>query len=323
MCDSFYSFRKRFRVSKEIFRYILNELQLDPGLRSTRISPTYRLCATLELLASGSYQWTMSNDFVCPLGQSTISETVHGVLKIMQEKLCPMWIKFDPNQSSTCKEYFMRKHNIPGVIGLIDGTHIMLLKPREDEHIFFNRKSTHSLNAMVICDEEKRILSICAQYGGSSHDSFVWRQSPEKFLLESGRRNNNKNGWLLGDSGYPLEPWLMTPFRNPPAGSAEANFNFVHAQARSNVEQCIGILKGRWRVLMEERRSRYSPERVGTIVNVCAALHNICIHFRVPFTGIIAPPDDSQLHHDYDNSVSCVFRKQAEKIRHNLKNNLV
>lgn len=176
---------------------------------------------------------------------------------------------------------------------------------------------------MVICDEEKIILSICAQYGGSTHDSFVWRQSAEKLVLESGRSSDHKNGWLLGDSGYPLEPWLMTPYRNPPPGSAASNFNFVHAQARSNVEQSIGMLKGRWRILMEERKSRYSPEKVATIINVCAALHNICIHFGVPFNEHFAPPDDSRLHLDYDNSVSSVLRKQAEKIRNNIKTNLI
>lgn len=74
---------------------------------------------------------------------------------------------------------------------------------------------------------------------------------------------------------------------------------------------------------MEERKSRYSPEKVATIINVCAALQNICIHYRVPFNENYAPPDDPLLHLDYDNSVSSVLSKQAEKIRNNIKNALI
>lgn len=40
-------------------------------------------------------------------------------------------------------------------------------------------------------------------------------------------------------------------------------------------------LTGRFRILMEERKSRYFPLKVALFSNACAALHNICIHFKV------------------------------------------
>ena len=37
---------------------------------------------------------------------------------------------------------------IPRVVGLIDGTHIRIQAP-SDEHLFVNRKQTHSINVQV------------------------------------------------------------------------------------------------------------------------------------------------------------------------------
>lgn len=36
-------------------------------------------------------------------------------------------------------------------MGCIDGTHIFLRKPSENEEMFFNRKGRHSLNVMIVC----------------------------------------------------------------------------------------------------------------------------------------------------------------------------
>lgn len=85
------------------------------------------------------------------------------------------------------------------------------------------------------------------------------------------------NTWLIGDSGYPLQPWLLTPFHNPAPNTRESRFNNAHIQARNCIERCNGVLKSRFRCLLKERVLRYSPVKVGKIVNSCAILHNICI----------------------------------------------
>ena len=46
-----------------------------------------------------------------------------------------------------------------------------------------------------------------AAFPGRVHDSFIWNQSQIKLRLNEGQTN----GWLLGNSGYSLEPHLMTP----------------------------------------------------------------------------------------------------------------
>lgn len=70
---------------------------------------------------------------------------------------------------------------------------------------------------------------------------------------------------FLGDSAYPLLPYLMTPKLHAPEGTPSARYTQHHIQARSSVERCIGILKGRWRCFRKERALHYAPEVAGKI----------------------------------------------------------
>jgi hypothetical protein len=54
------------------------------------------------------------------------------------------------------------------------------------------------------------------------------------------------NGWLLGDSGYPLKKWLMTPLINSANLQEQRNNNF-HCETRNAVERSFGVLKSRFR----------------------------------------------------------------------------
>lgn len=141
------------------------------------------------------------------------------------------------------KQAFMEKFQFPGVVGALDGIHIAVLKPKE-EHNFINRKGFHSINAQIICDINLKFLSINANYPGSRYDSFVWRNSGlRQHFVNQHAKNALRGTWLIGDSGSPLEPFVMTPFLNPAPGSTEARYNYALFRARNCIERCIGVLK--------------------------------------------------------------------------------
>ncbi|KAF1371909.1 hypothetical protein PFLUV_G00274340 [Perca fluviatilis] len=87
------------------------------------------------------------------------------------------------------------------------------------------------------------------------------------------RRYVPANCHLLGDSGYPCKPWLLTPYLQPRQGP-QLNYNRAHKTTRAVVERGIGQLKRRFHVLHGEVRLR--PEKVSKVIIACAILHNIC-----------------------------------------------
>ncbi|KAJ8915467.1 hypothetical protein NQ315_003230 [Exocentrus adspersus] len=152
-----------------------------------------------------------------------------------------------------------------------------------------------------ICDYDLEILNINARYGGSHHDSFIFRQSAVSIELE--RRYDavwlynqyyifylrivpyyslsDTNSWLLGDSGYPQKPYLMTPIINVDPGTPEYRYTRQHILARNAIE--------------------YKPYIAGDIANACAILHNICIKGRLDAPGNIPDEPLEQIGNVVDN----------------------
>ncbi len=86
----------------------------------------------------------------------------------------------------------------------------------------------------------------------------------------------------IGDRGYPLKPWLMTPVANPRTPQ-EQHYNRAHARSRTVVERAIGLLKGRWLCLSSVGGTlQYKPDKVCHIILACCVLHNLAIGQGVP-----------------------------------------
>ncbi|VDI18679.1 Hypothetical predicted protein [Mytilus galloprovincialis] len=155
-------------------------------------------------------------------------------------------------------------------IGAIDGTHVRIQAPSEDEASFVNRKGVHSVNVQAVCDAKGKFTNINANWPGSSHDSHIFRTSQVCIYMEE--NGGWANGVLLGDSGYPCRPFLMTPYLNPVLDH-QKKYNKCHCSTRSVIERTFGRLKRRFHILHSEIRMK--PGKACKILIACAILHNI------------------------------------------------
>lgn len=170
--------------------------------------------------------------------------------------------------------------NFPTVIGAIDCTHIKISGQGRNGEIYRNRKQYFSINTQVVGSYDLRIQNIVARWGGSNHDSHIFSNSLLKTRME---RGEFYPGILLGDGGYKLETYLLTPFRNP-VRVQEQVYNRVHIRARNTVERLFGVWKRRFPCLVFGLRTKVETSLI--IIVACAVLHNICILNRD------AVPDD-------------------------------
>ncbi|KAG6456669.1 hypothetical protein O3G_MSEX009869 [Manduca sexta] len=148
-----------------------------------------------------------------------------------------------PTARQAISQRFFTKYHVPGIIGCIDCSHFKIFAPpKAEEHWYYCRKHYHSLYVQMVCDDEYRIINVNAKFGGANHDSFIWENSDVNNYMQT-LHQNGETVWLLGDSGYPQQPWLMTPILDAAPNSLESNYNTKHMQARVVIENTFGRLK--------------------------------------------------------------------------------
>lgn len=134
-------------------------------------------------------------------------------------------------------------------------------------------------------------------------------------MFRTGRIPNG--ALLLGDSGYPLQPWLMTPFPNECCPSEEI-FNQKHRSTRNVIERCFGVLKARFQIIGDSSGYlHYAPDKICKIIICAAVLHNICKIFNLEEPEICNysedndSDNDSELHdNSADNLSAIIIRRE-------------
>lgn len=102
--------------------------------------------------AEGGYQTGVGKGHEIRLAQSSFSEVLSNVLTIFETKLSKVWIIIPVSATERGKITLTlcQKHQIPGVIGCKDGTHIRIIAPATAKHLYYNRKKFHSLNVLLV-----------------------------------------------------------------------------------------------------------------------------------------------------------------------------
>jgi hypothetical protein len=126
----------------------------------------------------------------------------------------------------------------------------------------------------VVCDSKLLITDVHTGWPGSVHDARVFRSSPIYQLLTD--TNIPPEYHLLGDSAYPLQTFVLVPYRdNGHLSNVQIKYNKIHSSTRVAVERTIGLLKCKWRRLKYLDMSLV--EEIPTIITACCVLHNIVL----------------------------------------------
>ena len=280
-------FRQQLRVNRNMFETILHIL----GPRLERRNTWFKDCIPpAKVLALGLYRLAHGNSYstigpIFNVGKSTVIEAVQDVVNGLCE-LRDEYIKFPETiaEVSSSIATFADLTNLPNVVGAIDGSHIRIKAPNDSAPDYFSRYQQHDFIIQAIVDGKKMFMDFACGYPGSMHDARVLRRST---ILQRAEQRNvltqptvNVNGhdigpYLLGDSAYPLSPWLMKPCPEGTRDPREIAFSKELSSARVKVECAFGVLKSRWRILLKRFDSGI-PFAIRNAV-ACAVLHNICI----------------------------------------------
>ena len=262
--------------------------------RNYALSPEVQLLAALRYYAVGSFQEVVGDG--TGLSKASVSRSVAAVTPILLHH-ARQHIKMATTREEVRQVHqgFYAMAGIPRVLGLVDGTLIPLLNPSLVDPSWICRKHFAAINTQVVVDHDSLIVDIVARWPGSTHDSFVWANSA---VGQKAGRGMFGRSIFLGDSGYPLRSYLITPVMNP-ASPAEERFNEGHTHTRTHIEQVFGRWKARFRCIHRSSGGlRLSPLKSCQVIVVTAILHNIAVR-----AGADEPPavDDEDEEEDDDN----------------------
>ncbi|XP_039619162.1 putative nuclease HARBI1 [Polypterus senegalus] len=223
-----------FRLPRAILLDLCQQFSqlLERLTKRTSAVPVHtQVLSTIGFLATGTFQREIGDR--SGISQPTVSRimphVLHEIISITSQ-----YITF-PNTAAERTKIMTDFYNIAGflsVIGAVDCTHDDLKAPTVDEFAFVNRKGYHSINM------QNSIVELRLQQSAAGE------------------------GWLIGDLGYALKSWLMTPVANP-VSQKELNYNRAHERTRSTVERAIGLLKARWLCLSGRGGIfQYKPDKV-------------------------------------------------------------
>uniref|UniRef100_UPI00398E451D putative nuclease HARBI1 n=1 Tax=Pristiophorus japonicus TaxID=55135 RepID=UPI00398E451D len=234
---------RRLIFRKDVLTELCNLLQaeLEPQTRvRTALSVASKVTIALNFYATGSFHATTAD--IRNISQFAAYKSMREVTGALHIRRAD-YISFPMSRDKQLEHQtaFLHNEGFLRVQGVIDSSYVGLRAPKQAPEQFRNHKGLLSLNVQLICYHNHKIMKVDARFPGSSHDSFILRQSGVPHLFTG---PNEDCGWLLGDKGYVLSTGLMTPLLNPRT-AVQLAYNESHSATRTIIEHTIGILKQR------------------------------------------------------------------------------
>lgn len=152
--------RARYRFGRAGIQFIVDLLndEISPTTqRSKPLSTLEQVLVTLRFLASGSFLQVVGDTFFA-FDKATVSRVVRRVTVALAGKM-DQFVKFPRtrDERNEVKQGLHKLAGFPCAIGCVDGTHVEIKGPTENEPDYVNRKGYHSINVQGICDHKGEI----------------------------------------------------------------------------------------------------------------------------------------------------------------------
>lgn len=272
-------------------------------LRGRPLTLNDQVAVALRRLSSGESLNSIGDSFT--MNQSTVAQVTWRFVEAMEERAIHhlRWPSTEAEMKEV-KSKFERIRGLPNCCGAIDVTHIVMTLPAVENDVWLDRQKNCSMILQAIVDPEMRFRDIITGWPGSLTDSVVLQSSGFFKLAEEGKRlNGNKielspgeelGEYIVGDSGFPLMPWLLTPYPGKDLEETQTEFNRRHYATRLVAERALARLKDMWKII---QGVMWKPDksRLPRIILVCCLLHNIVIDLEDEVQ------DEMPLSHDHDS----------------------
>ncbi|KAE8717999.1 hypothetical protein F3Y22_tig00110020pilonHSYRG00423 [Hibiscus syriacus] len=306
------NFESVFRISRKTFNYICSLVKEDLMARQSNytdingrpLSLNDQVAVALRRLSSGESLSIIGDTF--GMNQSTVSQITWRFVEAMEARgLHHLSWPSNEAEMEAIKSKLEKIRGLPNCCGAIDITHVVMTLPTIDpsNHVWFDREKNYSMLLQAVVDPEMRFRDVIVGWPGSLSDAIVLRSSGLFKLSEEGKRLSGKKlnisegteirEYIIGDAGFPLLPWLLTPYQGKGLSDLQIEFNKRHAATRMVVQMALARLKEMWRII---HGVMWMPDRnrLPRIILVCCLLHNILIDLEDEVL------DDMSLSHHHD-----------------------
>ncbi|VAI42206.1 unnamed protein product [Triticum turgidum subsp. durum] len=152
----------------------------------------------------------------------------------------------------------------------------------------WDREKNDSVLVQLVIDSEMRFRSIwwgrISSMNQSSilHESYLFKECEKGAWLNDSKLEVALDGsevgeYIIGDAGFPLLPWLLTPYQEEDLSEAKAEFNRRHNAATTCAQKALTRFKDTWKYLQGETSCLASLETLVPTIHACCFLHNIVI----------------------------------------------
>ncbi|KAK4401616.1 hypothetical protein Sango_0902300 [Sesamum angolense] len=310
--------RSLYGLSYPVFTTVVEKLK--PYITQSQLSlpSDYAVAMVLSRLSHGLSLKTLASRYA--LEPYLISKITNMVTRLLATKLYPEFIKIPVSRRRLVEttQGFQELTSLPNVCGAIDTTPVKLHKISPDMingSMYVCKYGFPSVLLQVVADHKKIFWDVCVKAPGGYDDATHFRDSLLYNRLISGDivwdkavsvRGQPVRPYIVGDWCFPLLSFLLTPYSYNRTGNPAQNaFDEALMKGRKAVEEAIGLLKGRWKILQDLNVGlNHAPQ---TIV-ACCVLHNLCQIAREPEPELWKEPEENgQPPRVLENEKSCYY----------------